>query len=140
MIRDGAVEHEVLLPHPPERVWQALVDPAELGTWLMPNDFRAEPGYRFTLDARPELGFVDGEVLAAEPPRLLRCRWSGAFGNTVVVFELTPAGPGTRLRVTHRGWADEHRRDRDGFHQGWHDKLTKDLPALLAGGAARRPG
>jgi hypothetical protein len=76
---------------------------------------------------------ADGEVLTAEPPRLLRCRWSGAFGDTVVAFELTPAGGGTRLRVTHRGWADEQRHQRDGFDQGWLDKLSKDLPRLFAG-------
>jgi uncharacterized protein YndB with AHSA1/START domain len=139
VIRGSAIEHEVVLAHPPERVWRALADPAELGAWLMPNDFRAEPGHRFTLDARPELGFVDGEVLEARPPRLLRCRWSGVFGDTVVTFELAPAGRGTRLRVTHSGWADERRGQRDGFDQGWHDKLAKDLPALLAGDGTVRP-
>ncbi len=31
----------------------------------------------------------------------------------------------------HSGWEDEDRLHRDGFDQGWHDKLTKDLPAVL---------
>jgi uncharacterized protein YndB with AHSA1/START domain len=84
VIRGGRVEHEVVLEHLPERVWQALVDPAELSAWLMPKDFRPEPGHRFTLDARPELGFVEGELPEAVRPRLLRCRWSGALGDTVV--------------------------------------------------------
>jgi len=135
VIRDGAIEHEVVLAHPPQRVWRALTDPGELSIWLMPNDFKPEPGHRFVLDARPELGLVDGEVLEARPPRLLRCRWSGQFGDTVVSFELTPAGAGTRLRMEHSGWADEHAGDRAGFDGGWHDKLTKDLPAVLTGRA-----
>jgi len=129
VIRDGQVEHEETYPHPPERVWRALTDPAELGVWLMPTDFVALAGHRFTFDARPGLGIIDGEVLDVEPPRLLRCRWSGIFGQTVVTF--TPDGEGTRLRVTHGGWDGPGLDHRDGFDGGWLDKLTKDLAALL---------
>jgi uncharacterized protein YndB with AHSA1/START domain len=55
MIRQGRIEHEETYPHPPERVWRALTDPAELGSWLMPTDFTAKAGSRFTLDARLDL-------------------------------------------------------------------------------------
>lgn len=135
MIRAGRIEHEVDYPHPPERVWRALTDPAELGTWLMPTDFRAQPGARFTFDARPGLGIIDGEVIDAEPPRLLRCRWTGQFGETMVTFTLTPVAGGTRLRVEHAGWDARGLPHSGGFDQGWHDKLAKDLPALLNAGA-----
>jgi uncharacterized protein YndB with AHSA1/START domain len=131
VIRDGQIEHDETYPHPPERVWRALTDPAELGVWLMPSDFAARAGHTFTFDARPSLGLIDGEVLEVEPPRLLRCRWSGVFGQTVVTFTLTPVPGGTRLRVTHAGWDGEGLSHRDGFDPGWHDKLTKDLAALL---------
>jgi uncharacterized protein YndB with AHSA1/START domain len=134
MIRDGQIEHEETYPHPPERVWRALTDPAELGAWLMPSDFAALAGHKFTFDARPDMGIIDGEVLDVEPPRLLRCRWSGVFGETVVTFTLTPDGEGTRLRVTHAGWDGPGLRHRDGFDGGWLDKLTKDLAALLGPG------
>ncbi len=97
----------------------------------MPTDFRPRPGHRFTFDARPDLGVIDGEVLDVDPPRLLRCRWSGVFGDTVVTFTLTPAGDGTRLRVSHAGWDEHNRHHRDGFDQGWHGKLAKDLASLL---------
>ena len=131
MIRDEQIEHEETYPHPPERVWRALTDRTELGMWLMPTDFAALAGHKFTFDARPDLGLIDGEVLDVEPPRLLRCRWSGVFGQTVVTFTLTPVPGGTRLRVTHGGWDGEGLAHRDGFDSGWHDKLTKDLAALL---------
>jgi uncharacterized protein YndB with AHSA1/START domain len=131
VIRDGAIEHEAVYPHPPERVWHALVDPAELGTWLMPTDFVPEVGRTFTFDARPALGMVAGEVLEVEAPRLLRCRWSGQFGDTEVSFELTPVDAGTRLRLEHRGWAPRDEAERDGFDAGWADKLRKDLPEVL---------
>jgi uncharacterized protein YndB with AHSA1/START domain len=131
VIRDGRIEHEVEYPYPPERVWRALVDSAELGAWLMPTDFSPEVGWHFTFDARPVLGFVHGEVLDVVPNRRLRCRWSGVFGDTEVLFELTPTESGTRLRLEHGGWADERRADRNGFEQQWRDKLTKDLRAVL---------
>ena len=131
MITGGQIEHEEMYPHPPERVWRALTDPAEIGVWLMPTDFAPQAGHKFTFDARPSLGIIDGEVLDVEPPRLLRCRWSGEFGQTVVTFTLTPVGGGTQLRVTHAGWDGPGIPHQDGFDRVWHDKLTKDLPALL---------
>jgi uncharacterized protein YndB with AHSA1/START domain len=131
VIRDGRIEHEETYPHPPERVWRALTDPAELGAWLMPTDFAPRAGHKFSFDARPTLGVIDAEVLDVEPPRLLRCRWSGVFGHTVVTFTLTPDGAGTRLRITHEGWAGPGLGHRPGFDQVWLDKLTKDLAALL---------
>jgi uncharacterized protein YndB with AHSA1/START domain len=131
VIRDGAIHHTVLYPHPVERVWRALVDPTELGIWLMPTDFVPEVGRRFTLDASPHLGLITGEVLAVDPPRLLRCRWSGVFGDTVVTVELTPVAEGTRLRLEHAGWERRAEPDREGFDRGWGEKLASDLPAVL---------
>jgi uncharacterized protein YndB with AHSA1/START domain len=80
------------LPDAPQKVWKALTVPELLAGWL------------------PEA--VDCEILAAEPNRLLRYRWTGKeedgdeAGRTlesVVTFELTgtEAG-GTHLRVVHR--------------------------------------
>jgi uncharacterized protein YndB with AHSA1/START domain len=140
MIREGQVEHEARFPHPRERVWRALVDSGELAAWLMPNDFVPEVGRPFTLDARPELGIVEGLVLDADPPGWLRCRWSGEFGDTVVSFELTPVEGGTLLRIRHSGWTDEHRLYREMVNEGWRDKLASDLPALLGGTPVRPPG
>ena len=49
----------------------------------------------------------------------------------MVTFTLTPAGGGTRLRVTHSGWDGPGLPRRDGFDSGWRDKLAKDLAAPL---------
>ena len=104
------------LDHPPEKVWRALTEPELLGAWLLPNDIEAEQGKRFTLRDGPGTGQpIDCEVLAAEPPRLLRYSWRGrdadAAGralDTVVTFTLdgTAAG-GTRLRIVHSGFRAE---------------------------------
>lgn len=110
------------LDQPPETVWRALTEPKLLGAWLLPIDLLAgakadRAGQRFTLEdetagqaTRP----IDCEVLAAEPPRLLRYSWRGRDGDrdgagqvldTVVTFTLdgTETG-GTRLRVVHSGF------------------------------------
>jgi uncharacterized protein YndB with AHSA1/START domain len=133
MIRETRVEHEAVYPHPPERVWRALVDPSELALWLMPTDFSPEVGRDFVLQTSEELGDIRGEVLEVDEPRLLRCRWSGAFGDTEVTFELFPEPDGTRVRVRHDGFGDPPVAERDGFDQGWSEKLALDLPRLLDG-------
>jgi uncharacterized protein YndB with AHSA1/START domain len=132
VIRDGAIEHVVEYDVPPERVWRALVDTRELASWLMPNDFEPVVGHRFSIDARPQLGIIDAEVLELDAPRLLRCSWSGPFGDTTVTFELTPTTTGTRLRLTHTGWTDDEHRP--GFNEGWAAKLEHDLPRALKEG------
>jgi uncharacterized protein YndB with AHSA1/START domain len=125
------IEREAVYPHSPERVWRALVDPDELAAWLMPNTFAPEVGRTFELETGEELGTIRGEVLEIDEPRLLRCRWSGVFGDTEVRFELFPESEGTRLRVRHDGWDDPAVAERAGFDDGWKQKLTEDLPRVL---------
>jgi uncharacterized protein YndB with AHSA1/START domain len=125
-----AIEHEAVYPHPPERVWRALVDPNELAAWLMPTDFAPEVGRNFVLETG-DIGTIRGEVLEIDEPRLLRCRWVGVFGDTEVTFELFPEPEGTRLRVRHDGWGDPPPAERGGFDDGWKQKLTQDLPRVL---------
>jgi uncharacterized protein YndB with AHSA1/START domain len=55
VIDGDLVVHEVRYAHPVQAVRRALISRAELAAWLMPNDFAAEPGRRFRLDARPGL-------------------------------------------------------------------------------------
>lgn len=126
-----AIEREAVYPHSPERVWRALVDPDELAAWLMPTDFAPEVGKTFVLETGDaHIGTIQGEVLEIDAPRLLRCRWTGVFGDTEVTFELAPEADGTRLRVRHDGWG-EPAPDRGGFDDGWKQKLDQDLPRVL---------
>ena len=127
-----AIEHEAVYPHSPERVWRALVDPSELAAWLMPTDFAPEVGKGFKLETgSAEIGTIEGEVLEIDEPRLLRCRWTGVFGETQVTFELSPEGDGTRLLVRHDGFSDPPPPSAPGFDDGWKQKLDQDLPRVL---------
>jgi len=130
VIEGDRVVHEVRYPHPPAAVWRALTDPAELASWLMPNDFVPEPGHRFRLDARPEFGIIDAEVVEIEPPSLLRCRWTVLGVPTTLTIRLRPDGDGTLLELEHIRLGPDARPSFDG---GWTDKLRKDLGLVLSG-------
>jgi len=96
------------LPHPPERVWQALTDAATICGWLMAtDDFRPEVGARFKLKTEhlSPTGWIDAEVLELDPPRRMVWAWSSNDGNppSRVTFELEPENGGSRLRLTHEG-------------------------------------
>ena len=58
-------------------------------------------GHRFRLDARPDFGFIDGEVIEIEPPSLLRCRWTVEGVPSTVSIRPHPDGDGTRLELEH---------------------------------------
>jgi uncharacterized protein YndB with AHSA1/START domain len=100
MIDGERVVHEARYPHPVERVWHALTDREELASWLMPNDFAAEPGRRFQLDAPPTFDVFGCEVLEMEPPHRLRCRWTVAGVDSIVTIVLRD---GARARVDSDG-------------------------------------
>ena len=88
------------LHHPPEKVWAALTDPAQLGEWAPFTTDRdlGRPG-----DAT--LTMIDGEVAEdlpatvtrAEPPTLLEYTW----GQDVLRWELEPSEAGTKLTLRH---------------------------------------
>jgi len=104
------------LAEPPTQVWKALTDPELLSAWLMPNDIRPHIGARFTFQADADVGggIIECEVLAAEPPSLLRYSWRSDDSDrdsrdrtldSVVTFVLTEtADGGTHLRFVHDGF------------------------------------
>src|SRR5712671_1577030 len=86
-----AVVTEVEIAAPPERVFQALVDPKQVMSWWTSDECRIEsfametkPGGRWSYDTKQGKLKVngvskfhcDGEVLEYDPPRLLAYSWS----------------------------------------------------------------
>ena len=100
------VTRVLVLPAPPEEVWEALTDPERLKEWFA-NDVEwdgDELVYRWD----------DGDerrarIEESEEPRRLGFRWSDPDGDeTRVTFELEQEDDGTRLTVTEgrdAGWA-----------------------------------
>jgi uncharacterized protein YndB with AHSA1/START domain len=103
-------------PHPPERVWRALTDPALLPLWTKeglggrPEGFLAAAGTKFRFVAKPQpwwRGFVDCEVIEVRVPSLLRYTWVGDEGEspTLVAYRLAPIKGGTRFTFDHTGFS-----------------------------------
>jgi len=113
----GTLTKTLLITAPIELVWRSFADPAELAVWYVPGvtAFEARAGGRVEFDIPHALGTVEGEVLAAEEPRLLSWREGPGLlpGDTVVTIRLTEVDGGTRLDYEQAGfgsgpeWADE---------------------------------
>jgi len=118
------------LRHSPEKVWQALTDPAQLREWA-PFDPSANLGKTGPVQLTwVGTGRAVGvTVTRAEPPRVLEyddSRW-----------ELEPSGTGTRLTL----WANIDRRFISWGAAGWHisfdvlDRLLSGTPIGRIAGA-----
>ncbi|HEX2715392.1 MAG TPA: SRPBCC domain-containing protein [Candidatus Acidoferrales bacterium] len=130
-----AVVSEVEIAAPPERVFQALIDPKQVVEWWR-NDtitmgrFELEPrvGGRWGYETKQMVNGVSkfkvhGEVLEYDPPRLLAYTWIANLHEdktrrTVVRWELTPVSGGTLVKLVHSGLAQEHA-SRRGYSTGW---------------------
>jgi len=120
------VEKELFIQAPPERVFHALTNQAELERWFVKKaEIDLRPGGAVRLEWDP--GDIEhGEILAVEPPHLFRYTWMGSrLGTTVVTYELVAEGEGTRLRLIHTGIGEDEDWDQfyNGVNSGWSDEL-----------------
>jgi uncharacterized protein YndB with AHSA1/START domain len=116
-----AVRAAIEIAAPPEHVFEALTDPAQLAAWWgtdathRARDWHADvqPGGRWharTTDAAGREGSLSGEYRVVDPPRVLEHTWEASWDETptVVRYELAPARvggvSGTRVTVTHTGF------------------------------------
>lgn len=116
------------LRHPPEKVWQALTDPAQLRLWA-PFDADGSLGkagntVKLTTVKAPTLSVSETTVTLADPPKVLVYNWGGSD----VRWELEPLGSGTRLTL----WASIDRRFISMGAAGWH--ICLDVLNHLLGG------
>ena len=99
---------EVPISAPPERVYEAITEQADLASWWTPDVSNAQPRLGAVAEFRFGGGYViQMEVAALEPSR--RVVWNvrrGApeWANTSVTWDLTPTERGTTLRFAHRDY------------------------------------
>jgi uncharacterized protein YndB with AHSA1/START domain len=118
------------LRHPPEQVWQAITDPAQLREWA-PFDADASLGtaghtVKLTTVGAPTPMVSETTVTRADPPRELVYNW----GGNEMRWELAPSGGGTRLTL----WTSIPRNFISMGAAGWHvcfdvlDRLLDGTP------------
>lgn len=140
-------EHEVEYAHPPEKVWRALTEPAQIAQWFpaawgrTTTDFQPVVGASFRMDAEKKMGwrgYVVGTVLEVDRPRRLVHTWIGSpqeeASPTRVEWTLEPTAKGTRVRLTYimtgfsgpMGLLAYY-----GARASWRGMMNKSLEALL---------
>jgi len=104
------------LPHPPEKVWRALIEPEHLGAWF-PTDIEGERAAGATLRfpfREGEGETIEGEMLTYDPPAALEFSWGD---EEKLRFDLEPDGDGTVLTFVNT-FDRVGKAARDGA--GWH--------------------
>ena len=122
------------LRHSPEKVWQALTDPAHLREWA---PFEADGSLgtagttvKLTTVGAPGPHVTETTVKRADAPKVLEYNWGGD-GNDMR-WELEASGGGTRLTL----WTSIDRRYISMAAAGWHicfDVLDRHLAGTPIG-------
>jgi uncharacterized protein YndB with AHSA1/START domain len=132
--RDGrpAVRFVRTYPHPVDRVWRAVTEPAELVRWF-PSSVELEPrvGGTVRFSGDPYLAGMTGVVLTWDPPHRLAFSW----GPDELHFSLEAAGGGCRLTLIN---VLDDRSTAARNAGGWHVCLA-ELVKLLDGVPSRGP-
>jgi uncharacterized protein YndB with AHSA1/START domain/DNA-binding transcriptional ArsR family regulator len=127
---------EIYIKTTPERLWQAIVDPAQrakytfgvavYSDWTPGSSYvsRAGPG-----SVGPDMAIAEGENLEVDPPRRLvqsfRALWGDdvkAEGTSRVTWEIEQVADSCRLTVTH-----------DQLREGANSQLYGGWPMVLSG-------
>jgi uncharacterized protein YndB with AHSA1/START domain len=95
--------YERRLAQPIEAVWRAITDPAEIGAWTGNRpEIELTPGGRYVTYHQGGATTAVDRVLRLDPPSLFEHTYFEQVNpGSVVTWELSPAGPGTLLVLTH---------------------------------------
>jgi uncharacterized protein YndB with AHSA1/START domain/DNA-binding transcriptional ArsR family regulator len=122
---------EIYIKTTPERLWQAIVDPAQRAKYTFGVGVYSDwtPGSAYVGRAGPDLAIAEGENLEVDRPRRLvqsfRALWSDdvkAEGTSRVTWEIEQVADSCRLTVTH-----------DQLRQGANSELFGGWPMVLSG-------
>jgi uncharacterized protein YndB with AHSA1/START domain len=103
-----AIRFVRLVPPPPEKVWRAITDPAQLAEWFpavvsLDRPAGSELFFGVTEQQRQRFGMTDdpagtpnGRMLRNEPPSVLEYEWAGE----ILTWEITGTAEGSRLVFT----------------------------------------
>jgi uncharacterized protein YndB with AHSA1/START domain len=123
-----------------KKVWDAVATEEGINSWFMPNDFKQELGYEFTIQS--PFGPTPCKVLELDPPNRLVFSWGG-FGWQVS-FDLRERDGKTEFTLVHSGWGapddlipgpanKTHLEIRNTMDGGWGPLVNERLRGVVEG-------
>jgi uncharacterized protein YndB with AHSA1/START domain len=146
------IEKKIVLSAPRDRVWRALSDAKEFGSWFgcrFTGDFKPGAQMKGTITSKGYEGFkFEITIERIEPQRLFSFRWHpyaidpkvdySKEPTTLIVFELREVQEGTEVRVVESGFDQiPAARRAEAFRmndQGWRIQL-KNIERHVTGAA-----
>lgn len=141
-VDDATVALSVHVDAVPGRVFAAFTDPAQLVAWFWPErlatryETDVRDGGTFTILSETGGMGVRGTYLEVTPPRrlVLTWLWDGERTASEVLVEISEAGAGSEVVLTHGGNPTVEARDL--HRQGWIDCLGRLADHFGAGRVA----
>jgi uncharacterized protein YndB with AHSA1/START domain len=144
-LSDDELVSEIRIAAPPARVFQALIDPAQVVLWWgqkgiyrctkFETDLRVGGAWRCSgLDARGRQFEIHGVYSAVAAPQLLETSWVATWTGdmkSTVRWELEPAGGGTLVRIRHGAF--QGRSETSRAYSGW-PRMLGWIQALIEKG------
>ncbi len=130
-IQGESIVGEIEIAVPPQKVFDALVDPAQLAEWWGSADtyrtsnwqLDVRPGGEWSCQAEGATGTissVSGKYLVVDPPRRLSYTWNPSWApgeHSQVHYTLEPVASGTRVLFRHEGFTSAP--SRVAHTEGW---------------------
>lgn len=133
------IQKKAVFNAPIDKVWQAVSTSEGIAAWFMPNDFRPEVGYEFTIQS--PFGPSPCKVVELDPPKRLSFLWDQ--DGWQVTFELVEKAGQTEFTLTHSGWkpsaeqiskaGEKSSVIRDRMDQGWENIVHEKLRRVVEG-------
>lgn len=116
---EHAIDLRRVIPAPPDRVFQAWLQPEAVRRWMCPDpsvritrlEWTPAVGdpYRIGMDVGGDIVWFEGEFLTVDPPNRMAFTWISSRTDeqeTVVTISLRPVAGGTELRLRHEALPD----------------------------------
>jgi uncharacterized protein YndB with AHSA1/START domain len=126
------IEKSLTIAAPLNKVWAALTDPVALGEWMADDSVEVD----LRMDGIYSLfgGETTGHFTYIKAPRILEYTWRQGewpreWADSIVRWELEPAGVDTRVHLLHKNFPNDEERvsHDDGWVSYWLEPMQEWL-------------